>query len=313
MDPLTHLLDGPRARRAFALRMVMSPGWSVLVADRASLTVMVMMKGTAFLAADNEAFQLAPGDVAVVRGPAPYAVSDDLLRDADVIIHPGQRCTSPSGADLVTSLSHGIRTWGNASSGSTTMLIGTYESDAELGAVLTSALPRVALAPSGEVSQSLLGLLEAEITTEAPGQGSVIDRLLDVLLVQAIRAWARGNPAKARGWLAGGMDPLSAQALAIFHEWPAETWSLELLAQKLNVSRATFAHRFRSSVGEPPMTYLTNWRMLLASELLTDPALTTAQIAAEVGYGSPFALSTAFKRRFGVSPSRYRSQCAGET
>ncbi len=188
------------------------------------------------------------------------------------------------------------------------MLIGTYETDAEVGAAVTSVLPRVAVVPAGQVGPSLMGFLEGEITTEAPGQGSVIDRLLDVLLVHSIRAWARLHPETARGWLAGGTDALIAKALTYFHESPAETWSPESLAQRLNVSRATLASRFRATVGEPPMTYLTNWRMLLASEMLADPRLTTAQIATEVGYGSPSALSTAFKRRFGVSPTRYRGR-----
>lgn len=308
MDPLTHLLDGPRARRAFALRVVMSPNWSIDVRDRAPLTVMAMMSGDAWLEADNEKFQLRQGDVAIVQGPDPYTVSDDPLRAPDVVIHPGQLCTSPSGKDLQTSMNHGIRTWGNASTGETTLLIGTYETDAEIGAAVTSGLPRIAVVPAGEVSPSLMGFLEGEITSDAPGQGSTIDRLLDVLLVHSIRAWAALHPDTARGWLAGGTDPLIAQTLTFFHESPAEAWNLESLAQRLNVSRATLAGRFRAGVGEPPMTYLTNWRMLLASELLADPRLTTTQIASQVGYGSPFALSTAFKRRFGVSPTGYRDR-----
>ena len=308
MDPLTHLLDGPRARRAFALRVVMAPNWSISVQDQAPLTVMAMMSGTAWLEAGNERFELRQGDVAIVRGPDPYTVSDDPSRTPDVLIHPGQRCTSPSGRDLQTSMNHGIRTWGNASTGQTTILIGTYETDAEIGAAVTTALPRIAVVPSGHVSASLLGFLESEITSDAPGQGSTIDRLLDVLLVHSIRAWSALHPETARGWLAGGTDPLIARTLAFFHESPAEPWSLESLAQRLNVSRATLAGRFRAGVGEPPMTYLTNWRMLLASELLADPRLTTTQIASQVGYGSPFALSTAFKRRFGVSPTGYRER-----
>lgn len=308
MDPLTHLLDGPRARRAFTLRVVMSPGWSINVRDQAPLTVMAIISGEAWLMADNERFQLKPGDVAIVRGPNPYTVTDDPLRTPDMLIHPGQRCTSPAGEELHPSMNHGIRTWGNAPTGEMTMLIGTYESDAQIGAAVTTSLPPIAVVPAGEVNSSLIRFLEGEITTDAPGQGSTIDRLLDVLLVHSIRAWARLHPATARGWLAGTTDPMIARALKLFHESPAEPWNLESLAQRLTVSRATLASRFRTIVGEPPMTYLTNWRMLLASELLADPQLTTAQIATQVGYGSPFALSSAFKRRFSVSPTGYRNR-----
>lgn len=308
MDPLTHLLDGPRARRAFALRVVMSPNWSIDVQDRAPLTVLTMMSGCAWLIADNERFQLQPGDVAIVRGPNPYTVTDDPLRSPDVVIHPGQRCTSPAGQDLYPSMNQGIRTWGNDPTGETIMLMGTYETDAQIGAAVTMALPPIAIVPAGEVSPSLLRFLEGEITTDAPGQGSAVDRLLDVLLVHSIRAWAKLHPATARGWLAGTTDPMITQALKLFHESPSEAWTLDSLAQRLAVSRATLASRFRALVGEPPMTYLTNWRMLLASELLAEPQLTTAQIATRVGYGSPFALSTAFKRRFGASPTEYRNR-----
>lgn len=308
MDPLTHLLDGPRARRAFALRVVMSPTWSIDVRDQAPLTVIAMMSSGAWLVAGNERFELQPGDVALVRGPDPYMVTDDLARAADVIVHPGQLCSSPTGEDLQFSMKRGIRTWGNTAAGETTMLIGTYETDAEVSSAVTAALPRVAVVPGNEIDPTLVRFLDGEIASDAPGQGSTIDRLLDVLLVHTIRAWAKLHPHTARGWLAGGLDPLVAQALTLFHESPADAWTLESLAGRLNVSQGTLASRFRSIVGEPPMTYLANWRMLLASELLADPQLTTARIAAEVGYGSPFALSSAFKRRFGFSPTGYRQR-----
>ncbi|MHA7270024.1 AraC family transcriptional regulator [Arthrobacter sp. HLT1-20] len=308
MDPLTQLLDGPRARRAFALRVVMAPHWSIDVRDQAPLTIVAMMGTGAWLKAGSERFELQAGDVALVRGPDPYIVTDDLARAADVIVHPGQLCSSPTGADLQLSMKRGIRTWGNTAAGETTMLIGTYETDAEVSSAVTAALPRVAVVPAQEIDPALVSFLEGEIASDAPGQGSTIDRLLDVLLVHTIRAWANLHPHTARGWLAGGRDPLVAQALALFHESPAQGWTLESLSKRLNVSRGTLAARFRSIVGEPPMTYLTNWRMLLASELLANPQLTTAQIAAEVGYGSPFALSAAFKRRFGLSPTGYRQR-----
>jgi hypothetical protein len=258
MDPLTHLLDGPRARRAFSLRVVMAPGWSIDVRDQAPLTIMAVMTGSAWLVADGDRIPLTAGDVVIVRGPEPYTVSDDPDREPDVIIHPGQRCTSASGQDVEFSMNRGVRTWGNSSEGDTTMLIGTYETDAEVSSAVTAALPRCAIVTDRRVDPALLTFLEGEVTSDEPGQGSAIDRLLDVLLVHTIRAWARLNPDIARGWLAGRSDPLVARALALFHNAPAEAWDLHSLARSLNVSRATIASRFRTGVGEPPMTYLTN-------------------------------------------------------
>ncbi|WP_425861182.1 AraC family transcriptional regulator [Arthrobacter sp. TWP1-1] len=307
MDPLTHLLDGPRARRAFTLRVVMSGSWSIDVQDKAPLTVVAMMTGHAWLTADGDSHRLSPGDVVLVRGPNPYTIGDDPLSATDAIIHPGQICTSASGQDLILEMSHGIRSWGNATQGKNTMLVGTYESDTEVTAAVTQGLPRVAVVPAGHVSVELVKLLEREITTDAPGQGSAADRLLDVLLVHTVRAWVQLHPDAEQGWLAGSTDPVSAGALELFHSRPESGWTLASVAQSLNISRATLASRFRSSVGGPPMSYLTNWRMLLASEMLADAQMTTAKIAKAVGYASPFAFSTAFKRRYGVSPTGYRT------
>ena len=301
-----HFLDGPHARRAFALRVVMNPPWSLDVRDRAPLTVMAVLTGRAWLMVDGESIPLAAGDIALIRGPEPYVVADQPEREASIVIHPGQECTTLAGKPVRLSMSHGVRTWGNTASGETTMLIGTYESDAEIGSAVTAALPRTAVVPAGTVNPGLVQFLADAMRTDAPGQGSVIDRMLDVLLIHSVRGWSDAHPERARGWLSASADSVVGQALELLHELPAEPWTLEALARRLNISRATLAARFRSAVGEPPMTYLTNWRMLLASELLADPHRTTARIAAEIGYGSPFALSTAFKRRFGVSPTEYR-------
>lgn len=306
MDQLTHFLDGPRARRAFALRVVMDPPFSIDVRDEAPLTIIAVLSGTAWLLADGDEVELRPGDVAVVRGPDPYRVADTPGTGPGIIIHPGQACTTVDGADVQFSLTQGIRSWGNSDTGGTVMLIGTYETDAEIGVAVTAALPRIALVPAHQVNTTVLTLLESEMATDAPSQGTIIDRLLDVLLVHAVRAWVEAHPNAATGWVAASADPLVARAVDLMHNRPGEDWTIDSLAVRLAVSRATLASRFRSIVGEPPGSYLTKWRMLLASELLADPGATTARIAADVGYGSAFALSTAFKRRFGLSPSEYR-------
>jgi AraC-like DNA-binding protein len=284
----------------------MDPPWSIDVQDRAPLTLLAMLSGEASLVTERERVSLTRGDIAIVRGPDPYRVADDPDREGLVVIHPGQVCTTRDGEHVSISMAQGTRTWGNSPTGTTALLIGTYESDAQIGAVVAAALPPVAVIPSGQVDEALLRLLRDEISVDAPGQGGAVDRLLDVVLVHALRGWAREHPESASGWLAAGRDPLVSNALSLLHDAPAAPWTIESLAQRLSVSRATLAHRFRASVGEPPMAYLTGWRMLLAGELLSDPRLTTADVARQVGYGSPFALSTAFKRHHGVSPSEFR-------
>lgn len=243
MDPLTHLLAGPRAARAFALRMVMDPPWAVDVRDEAPLTLMALRTGAAVLTVDSETVALVPGDVALVRGPGSYLVSDQAGRVADIVINPDQRCTTVDGATVTMAMVHGVRTWGNCADGATTMLVGTYVSTAELGAAVGSVLPRSAVVQAGGTTAALLALLDVEMATDAAGQGATIDRLLDVLLVHTVRSWAADHPTKASGWLAGGQDPVVAGVLEAIHTNPAHPWTLETLAARVHVSRATLAAR----------------------------------------------------------------------
>lgn len=313
MDPLTHLLAGPRAERAFALRMVMDPPWSVDVADEAPLTLMAVRSGRAVLVLDDTSVELVPGDVALVRGPAPYRVADVAGRGPEVVIGPDQRCTTLDGRSVAMSMARGVRTWGNADHGATTMLVGTYISTAELGAAVVGVLPRSAVVRAVGSTKTLLTLLDDEMATDAAGQGATLDRLLDVLLVHTIRSWALERPDQASGWLAGSRDPAVAQVLDAIHADPARPWTLDRLAADAHVSRATLAARFRSLVGIPPMTYLTQWRLRLAADQLADLRLTTAQIAEAVGYASPFSFSTAFSRAYGCSPTAYRRRLVDAT
>ena len=97
------------------------------------------------------------------------------------------------------------------------------------------------------------------------------------------------------------------RALRILHRDPAQPWTVAKLAAETGVSRAALARRFTELVGEPPMAYLAGWRLALAADLLREPDATVGSVARQVGYGSPFALSAAFKREHGVSPQQYRT------
>ncbi len=121
-----------------------------------------------------------------------------------------------------------------------------------------------------------------------------------------LRAWFARPDGAAPGWYAASGDPIAGPALRLIHDDVSRAWTVGLLAAEVGVSRAALARRFRDLVGEPPMTFLTNWRLTLAADLLRSPDLTLAAVARQVGYGTPFALSAAFKRVRGVSPSEYR-------
>ncbi|MEO3751231.1 AraC family transcriptional regulator [Streptomyces sp. B6B3] len=311
MDALTTLLDGPRARGAFLMRVIVDPPWGVRVMDEAPVTVVCVARGGAYIVPDAgsgaEPVRLGPGDVAVVRGPAPYTAADDPGTPPQTLVTPGGCGMSLDGrVNLCEEMSLGARTWGTGPDGATALLIGTYQVPGEIGGRLLRALPPVLALRADEWESALLPLLGEEIVKDGPGQEIVLDRLLDLLLISVLRAWFAGPRGNAPGWFRAHGDPVVGPALRLLHEHPAHPWTVAALAARAGASRAGLARRFASLVGEPPMTYLTNWRLELAADLLREPGLTLEAVARRVGYGSAFALSAAFKRERGVSPSEHR-------
>jgi AraC-like DNA-binding protein len=307
MDGLGALLDGPRARDAFLLRTVMRPPWAIRVQDEAPLSVVGIVAGTAWIVPDGgPRIELRPGDVAVARGPQPYLFADDPETAPQVIIHPGQRCTTPDGVELATRWLQGVRTWGNDPDGPDVHLVGTYQLHGEVGGRLLDALPPLLVVRAAELASPLVGLLGAELARDEPGQEAVLDRLLDLLLIATLRAWFAGADADAPGWYRASSDPVVGPALRLLQHHPAQPWTVAALAAETGVSRAALARRFSALVGEPPMAFLTGWRLALAADLLLEPGATIGAVARQVGYGSPYALSTAFKRHRGVSPKQHR-------
>ncbi len=301
------LLDGPRARGAFLLRSLLEPPWSMRIQDQAPLTLVAMVRGEAWvLPEDGDALALHPGEVAIIRGPDPYTVADHPATPPQVVIHPGQRCTTPDGGALTRMQDLGVRTWGNSPDGSTVMLVGTYQLEGEVSRRLLGALPALLALPGDALDSPLIALLADEIAKDEPGQEAVLDRLLDLLLIAVLRAWFARPDAGAPAWYRAYGDPVVGPALRMIHNNPSHPWTVAELATETGSSRAAFARRFSELVGEPPMAFLTEWRLALAADLLLEPEATIGSVAQSVGYGSPFALSTAFKRVRGVSPQQHR-------
>jgi AraC-like DNA-binding protein len=312
VDALTGLLDGPRARGAFLLRTMLEPPWSIRVQDEAPLSLVAVVRGSAVvLPTVGETALLAPGDIAVTSGPAPFTFADDPGTPVQIVIHPGERCTTPDGTDLSGQLDLGVRTWGNSATGSTTLLVGTYQLHSEIGRRLLRALPPLLVLPADAWDSPLIPLLDAEIGRDEPGQDAVLDRLLDLLLIAVLRAWFARPEAAAPAWYRAYADAVVGGALRLIQHNPAHPWTVAALAGEIGVSRAALARRFTELVGEPPMSYLTGWRLGLAADLLREPEATIDAVARQVGYGSGFALSAAFKRVRGLSPRDHRLSAAG--
>ncbi|QRY52278.1 AraC family transcriptional regulator [Mycolicibacterium septicum] len=307
MDALVGLLDGVRARGAFVLRLRMDPPWSLAIRDEAPLALICQTRGDAVIVGDHSGtFRLGAGDVALTRGTENYVFADDPATPPGVVINPGQRCTTLSGEDLQFEMSLGLRSWGNSATGSSESIVCAYEGRSEVSARLLDALPAVLVLRADEWDTPLIDLLSVEAGRDGPGQEAYLDRLLDLLLIGVLRTWF-DRDGNAPSWWQAEQDPVVGPALKLIYNNPAHPWTVGNLAAAVGCSRAVFARRFTDQVGEPPIAFLTGWRLALAADLLRGSEATIAAVARQVGYSTPFALSSAFKRSYGVSPNEHRA------
>jgi AraC-like DNA-binding protein len=307
VDALAGFLDGPRARGAFVLRSVMDPPWSLRIRDEAPLTVVTVVRGRAWIIHDDaDPVAMSAGDVAIVRGPDHYTVADRPSTRPQVVIGPGQVCTNLAGETVAEEMSLGVRTWGNSAGGSVELLTGTYQAAGEISRRMLDALPRLIVLAEADWDSPVAALLAEEIGKDLLGQEVVLDRLLDLLLVSVLRTWFDRPGSRAPSWYSAHTDPVVGRTMRLLQNNPEQPWTVSSLAAAVGVSRAALARRFTDLVGEPPIAFLTTWRLALAADLLCEPEATVARVARQVGYGSPFTFSTAFKRHHGVSPQEHR-------
>ena len=196
--------------------------------------------------------------------------------------------------------------------GPTTRLVcGYLACDARLARMLLAGLPPVLRvnmrgSPAGAWLEASLKYALAEARSPRPGGSGVLAKLSEVLVIEVLRLYMNEQSDGRTGWLAGVGDRIVGAALSALHKRPAHAWTLEELAREANTSRSVLAERFQLLVGSSPMQYLTQWRMLLASNLLARSNAPLAHIAEEVGYQTDTAFSRAFRREFGAPPAAWR-------
>ena len=178
---------------------------------------------------------------------------------------------------------------------------------------LFSTLPpflhlRAAFGPGDDPLTRLIELTIAESREHRPGGECIRVRLSELMFVEVVRRYLATLPDGQTGWLAALRDPMVGRALTLLHQRPADPWTLDGLARDAGASRSVLAERFTDFMGQPPMQYLTRWRMQVAARRLDDSAAKVAAVALEVGYESEAAFSRAFKRIAGVSPSLRRAR-----
>jgi AraC-like DNA-binding protein len=174
---------------------------------------------------------------------------------------------------------------------------------------LIATLPRMLHLPAegrGALSEQFATFAAAESAARRPGSEALLERLSEMMFVDAIRRHVEHLPAETTGWLAGLRDRYVGRALALLHERPAAPWTIEDLSSQVGLSRSALHERFVTLIGQPPVQYLTNWRMQLASRLLLEGRSTVATVAIDVGYDSEAAFARAFKRLVGMPPAAWR-------
>jgi AraC-like DNA-binding protein len=261
----------------------------------------------------------------VVDGAARAALPDGrslILEPGDIVVFPHgdpHELSSASGAHYVDSASlmnkivsrdlTPMRTGGGGDS--TRFVCGYMACDPLLCAPILGGLPsmlkvNVRTDRAGHwLEGSLLHLVE-EASSNRAGSDAMLAKVSEALFVDTLRRYVAGLPEHQTGWLAGTRDPVVSKSLAMLHSRVDHPWTIAELAGSVGVSRTALADRFTKYLSEPPMTYLTRWRLQLAAQALTTTPRGVADIAAEVGYESEAAFNRAFKRAFGTPPARYR-------
>jgi AraC-like DNA-binding protein len=211
-------------------------------------------------------------------------------------------------------LAQGLKLARAGGGGEVTKLVCGYMScDPQLSRVFLAGLPAVLKVTirngaAGRWLEDSIRFSVEETDVSRAGGETVLAKLSEVLFVETLRRYIAELPPEQTGWLAGARDPEIGKALALVHRRPAQPWTIADLAREVGLSRSVLAERFRHYLGEPPMSYLTRWRLQLGAQMLKSSSRSVAEVAAGVGYESEAAFNRAFKREYRVPPARFRSE-----
>jgi len=307
VDPLGEALHFLRMSGSFYCRSELTAPWALaLPAMDELLTFHVVTSGRCWLEAEgDDPRRLEPGDLALLPRDghrlssdpgAPASRLDELLQEQVKV------------SERYSILRHG------GGGTATNLVCGAVRFDHPAAHHLVKLLPRVIHIEASnsphlamtDWMQSTLRLMSAEAKELRPGGETVITRLADVLVIQAIRAWIERDPAAQTGWLGALQDVHIGRAIALIHRDPSRPWTVQSLAREVAMSRSGFAARFTELVGEPAMQYVTRWRMHVAFTWLRADEAALSELAGRLGYQSEAAFSRAFKRFMGISPGAAR-------
>lgn len=304
MDVLADVLAANRIGGAVVAHLRACGEWGCGIDRLDQAAFHVISRGTCWLRLrGRDPVRLDQGDIAILPTGVEHVLA--TRRDGPVTPYGQLAAENARGGDGAADLDLG------GDGALTKVICGKFQYASARPHPVLVQLPEVVHVPASGAGadadlQSLIRLLVSELDHPRPGGKTTLTRLSDVLFIYALRAWSASNEPTRPGWLYGLRDPDIAAALAGMHACPERPWSVEDLAATANLSRAAFARRFTALVGEPPLVYLTRWRMELAARHLRESDELVARIAERVGYRSEYAFSRAFSRMFDEPPGRYR-------
>ncbi len=303
VDPLGEALHFLRMSGTFYCRSELTAPWALaLPAATACLSFHVVTSGRCWLEVEGADRQrLEAGDLALV----PHGEGHRLASEPGTPAPRLDELRHEKVSDRYAILRHG------GGGEATNLVCGAVRFDHPAAHHLMMLLPRLihvgaSSSPQTDWMQSTLRLMAAEASELRPGGETVITRLADILVIQAIRSWIQRDPAAQTGWLGALQDRQIGRAISLIHRDPARAWSVASLAAELGMSRSAFAARFTALVGEPAMHYVARWRMHVALTWLKEDSANLGELASRLGYQSEAAFSRAFKRFIGVSPGAVR-------
>lgn len=316
MDVLSEVLKVVKLQGALFHNGEFSSPWSVHAApSRAIANYFVpgaehviiyhlLTEGRASVRLDNgERIALNAGDIVMLPHGDPHVLENGTASK-----------TMDNSEQLEQVLAQGLKLWRLGGGGEVTKFVcGFMACEPRLSQVFLSGLPPVFKVnirndASGRWLENSIRFSVNEADASRAGGEAVLAKLSEVLFVETLRAYIALLPPEQTGWLAGARDSEVGKTLALMHRSPAHPWTIASLAKEAGVSRSVLAERFRHYLNEPPMAYLTRWRLQLGAEMLASTSYSVAQIASEVGYESEAAFNRAFKREFTLPPARFRSQ-----
>ncbi len=297
VDIISDILNKIKLSGAVYFKSDFSAPWGINIPQSLFAQFHIVTRGQCVLRVKDKNIQLFAGDIIVLPLGGEHWLADN------------ESSERRSEQEVIDALTNGISLFGRYPI-SATMLCGHFEFDRSIDHPLINELPEIIHITNVEHKElhwleSIVSMVIQEVGSEMPGSNVLVDKLCEVLFIHILRAFILNNKSE-KGFMAAIKDKRISKVLSATHDYPERNWKLSSLAEEAGMSRTSFSNLFKSLMGETPLAYLTNWRMLKAKELLRESTDLVGEIAEKVRYQSEPSFNLVFKKRVGKTPLKYR-------